>query len=170
MNDQHIYDLCSSILSHTPVSVYIALYSLISSMLSQPFRHHVLGLFYGTDAHSRHFVPVPVDLGLKHYGHLDDFATHYWVKTVDRHIISLSTDRVRLSRFPRLKDCVLANDYTIVFENQGAALIENRLLAEMSKDILWWGNVLVVKHNGQEMRLVDVTEEDVVLVDLILIW
>jgi hypothetical protein len=43
-------------------------------------------------------------------------------------------------------------------------------MSAMSNDILWWGNVLVVKHNGKSDSLADMTESDVALVDSIVSW
>jgi hypothetical protein len=128
-----------------------------------------MGLFYGTDALTRHFV-LPVDLGLKSHTHVDDLATQHWVSQSELRVIPLSHNRFRFSHFPLLDDCTLLNDYTVFYEDQSMSMVQNQLIDRMSGRGLWWGNVLVIKHDGKHARLIDMEAEDVALVDLLVAW
>jgi hypothetical protein len=69
-----------------------------------------------------------------------------------------------------LDDCTLRNDYTVFYEDQSMSMVQNQLIDRMSGRGLWWGNVLVVKHDGKHARLIDMEAEDVALVDLLVAW
>src|SRR5262245_23842075 len=87
--------------------VFQSFYMICVLTHDQPFKHTVVALFYGTDALTRHSVPVPVELGIHTHNHINDFATHHWIPYLESAVIPLFHNRFRFSHFPSLKQCAL---------------------------------------------------------------
>jgi hypothetical protein len=112
-------------------------------------------------------VPVPLALGIKEHGHVDDLTIEIWILRKEVGIIPLSKGRIRISHFHQQEDRVLLDDYTIFYENQADSINPNRLLNSIASRTFWWGDVLVMKHRGKGGEVVDIGEEDVALVDFL---
>jgi hypothetical protein len=114
-------------------------------------------------------VPVPSDIGLRRFEGIDDLATHHWVPIDMPGFVDLCSLRTRLSIFPGTNTFPLLNNYTIFYQNQRTCHVENLLLRDMRHRMVWWGNILVVKHNGSKDAIVDMDETDVGLVNLLIL-
>jgi hypothetical protein len=67
---------------------------------------------------------------------------------------------------------MLVNDYTIFYKDQSVSMIQNQLIDNMSdsKHSLWWGNILVLKHDAKSSLVVNMKNEDIALVDHLIAW
>jgi hypothetical protein len=105
---------------------------------------------------------------------LDDLATDIWLNNSTSHLLNNLTDLghscTTVTHLPVMPRLQLDNAYTIFRPERPT--IPNRILRNMCfLQCAWMGDLLVVKHAGQNLqKIVNIEPEDRYLVDLILKW
>jgi hypothetical protein len=114
-------------------------------------------------------VPLPVDTGINHFNGLDDLAIHHWVPLRRRGVVSLDLHRKRIDSVPGSPPYPLLDHYTVYYEDQTLCSVKNQLIESMGQRVSWWGNILVVKHDGHKDKVIDMDDTDVALVNILLL-
>jgi len=114
-------------------------------------------------------VPLFLDTGIRRFTGLDDLAVHHWVPLRRRGVISLDLYRKRIESVPGTSSYPLLDHFTVYYEDQTLCSTKNQLIESMGHRVSWWGNILVVKHDGHKDEVVDMDDTDIALVNLLVL-
>ncbi|KAJ3894456.1 hypothetical protein GG344DRAFT_74013 [Lentinula edodes] len=144
--------------------------------------HSVASAFLlGTSCSAPMLLAVPLDLGINSYLSIDDvYTSSYIYRMTSTSFVACDDHRVHIDKFPLDSDSYLPNPFTFFFCTQHQGLeanhfVERYTLRASKPNLLWSGNILIMKHARPctivaEDSLIDVDADDLRLLKLIVEW
>ncbi|RDB21374.1 hypothetical protein Hypma_011905 [Hypsizygus marmoreus] len=138
-------------------------------LLHVPYARFYRALLFHESHETSVVVSVPADIGLTRALAADELAVEVWIKSEyfkDAHVLNVAQYSLHVEHVPCPDRPCLSRSFTIFFSPRGQNYVGTEINACLNAvaDEMWYGNVLVIKHNVAG-EIINIDEDDISIIE-----